>query len=618
MLIGLIAAIRVAYPRLELLVTELREANRKLSMERDKAYEVMDSFASHVAEKVGEAYFAALTRWIGETLKVKLVFIGSYSPGNESMATTSVYHDGKPEKNFTYALKQTPCEEVMKSDLCIHESNVTKLFPQDQILIDMGIESYAGIPLRYSDSSPLGILVIVDTKPITDRDEIARLVRFCAGRTSAELERQVSEQQRREAYNALLTSEERCRTLVEHAPEAITMIDVDTGLYVDANPMAEALHGRPRDELIGKMGPAILSPEFQLDGRPSSEAAPDYLNRALAGEFPKFEWMHLTPDGKETLCEVSLARLPHPHRKLVRASISDITERKSVEEQLRQAQKMDAIGQLTGGIAHDFNNLLTVIMGNLQTVEDDLRPDDKKSDYVRRAIMASRRAADLTHRMLAFARKQALRPIVVDIRKLITATVDLLHRTLGEHIDIELVGTASPWLCKVDANQLENAILNLAMNARDAMPVGGKLTIETANMRLDDEYAAAQADVIPGQYVMLSVTDTGRGISQEVKSQIFEPFFTTKDRGHGAGLGLSMVYGFVKQSGGHISVYREEGEGTTFKIYLPRIVGKEEPITPTARSAEYSAHGESILVVEDDADVRTMVIRVLRKYGYDV
>jgi PAS domain S-box-containing protein len=400
------------------------------------------------------------------------------------------------------------------------------------------------------------------------------------------------------------------------------MLDVDTGLYVDANPMAEALHGLPRDALIGKIGPADLSPEIQLDGRPSSEAAPDYLSRALAGEFPRFEWMHLAPDGQETLCEVSLARLPDPHRNLVRASISDITERKAAEAQraeleatLAQAQKLDAIGQLTAGVAHDFNNMLAVILGNAELLEGELGADNPQLATV---VRAAKCGAELTQRLLAFSRKQVLSPEIINANKLISDITGLLRRTLEEHIDIETVTAAGLWNCETDPAQLENALVNLAINARDAMPDGGKLTIETANARFDDDYAAAQAEVTPGQYVMLAVTDTGSGIPPNQIEHVFEPFYTTKEVGKGSGLGLSMIYGFVKQSGGHVTVYSEEGEGTTIKLYLPRSTATEAVERKPVTDEVPVAPGETVLVVEDDPDLRTLSVALLSNLGYQV
>jgi CheY-like chemotaxis protein len=266
-------------------------------------------------------------------------------------------------------------------------------------------------------------------------------------------------------------------------------------------------------------------------------------------------------------------------------------------------------------VAHDFNNMLAVIWGNAELLEDEVGADNPLLDTVVRAI---KRGAELTQRLLAFSRKQVLNPEIINANSMIADITGLLRRTLEEHIDIETVDAADLWNCEVDRVQLENALVNLAINARDAMPNGGKLTIETANARLDDDYAAAQAEVRPGQYVMLAVTDTGSGMPPEVRDHVFEPFFTTKDVGKGTGLGLSMIYGFVKQSGGHVTVYSEEGEGTTFKLYLPRSTETEATERKPATDEVPVARDETVLVVEDDPDLRTLAVALLSNLGYQV
>jgi signal transduction histidine kinase/CheY-like chemotaxis protein len=290
------------------------------------------------------------------------------------------------------------------------------------------------------------------------------------------------------------------------------------------------------------------------------------------------------------------------------------------DEALRQAQKMEVVGQLTGGIAHDFNNLLQIVLGNLEILQRNLPEDAAR---LRRstdnAINGARRAATLTQRLLAFSRRQPLAPRALSPNRLITEMSELLHRTLGEAIEIETVLGASVWNVEVDSNQLESAILNLAVNARDAMPNGGKLTIETANTRIDEDYALKQAEVTPGQYVVICVTDTGTGMDKATIERAFEPFFTTKETGRGTGLGLSMVYGFVKQSGGHVKIYSEQSHGTTVKIYLPRFVGElSEDETQIAEHVPEGSMRETILVLEDDDDVRAHSVEILRELGYNV
>jgi two-component system NtrC family sensor kinase len=300
------------------------------------------------------------------------------------------------------------------------------------------------------------------------------------------------------------------------------------------------------------------------------------------------------------------------------ALYAESERREALEASLRQSQKMEAVGQLTGGVAHDFNNLLTIILGNLQMA---LRqnPEGKTKTLISNAHQAADRAAELTKRLLAFSRSQPLDPHPIDANRLVAGMSDLLDRTLGETIAVETVRSAGLWLTEADGPQLEAAILNLAINARDAMADGGKLTIETGNAFLDEFYCQSVEGVKPGQYVMISVTDTGSGMSQDVIDKAFDPFFTTKAAGAGTGLGLSQVYGFIRQSGGHVRIYSEIGEGTTVKIYLPRSFARDKPLN-LGKAADDSPAGkqEIVLVVEDDPDVRAYVVETLSALNYSV
>ncbi|MFD0464013.1 ATP-binding protein [Microvirga aerilata] len=300
----------------------------------------------------------------------------------------------------------------------------------------------------------------------------------------------------------------------------------------------------------------------------------------------------------------------------------EVAERLKAEEALRQAQKMEAIGQLTGGIAHDFNNLLTIIVGNIELLQRRLPEGaDRLQRAADHAMDATRRAATLTQRLLAFSRRQPLDPKPIDVNKLVAGMSDLLRRTLGEVVVLETVLGGGLWRSQADPNQLENAILNLAVNARDAMPDGGKLTIETANARLDEAYVEAFAEPVPpGQYVLVAVSDTGTGMDKATMERVFEPFFTTKEAGKGTGLGLSQVYGFVRQSNGHVRIYSELGEGTTIKIYLPRLLGSDdEPAEMPAKSpVMVKGAGETVLVVEDEPDLRAYTVEALCDLGYRV
>jgi PAS domain S-box-containing protein len=295
-----------------------------------------------------------------------------------------------------------------------------------------------------------------------------------------------------------------------------------------------------------------------------------------------------------------------------------MAERDQFAAQLVQAQKMEAVGQLTGGIAHDFNNLLQVIGSNLQLLQRDLPENYPRHQRVHNALYGVARGAKLASQLLAFGRQQPLEPKPINIARLIRGMDDMLRRTLGEAIEVETIISGGLWNCIADPGQVENMILNLAINARDAMEHHGKLTLEAGNALLDDAYASQHAEVVPGQYIMLAVTDTGGGIPKDVIGKVFDPFFTTKGPGEGTGLGLSMVYGFVKQSGGHVNIYSEEGQGTTVRIYLPRTRQEEqvEPVDPVYSPTAIT--GEMVLVVEDDDEVRATAIELLGDLGYSV
>ncbi len=295
----------------------------------------------------------------------------------------------------------------------------------------------------------------------------------------------------------------------------------------------------------------------------------------------------------------------------------EYAERKRAEEMLQQAQKMEVIGQLTGGLAHDFNNLLAVVIGNLDLLEKELGANPKARELAELALKASLRGADLTRKLLAFSRRQTLSPKVIDLNETVSGTTTLLRRTLGETIEVELKLAEGLWPTLADPAQVESALTNLAINARDAMEKGGTLTIETANKHLDEHYAAENPEIVPGDYAMLAVTDTGTGIPPEVLGRVFEPFFTTKGAGKGTGLGLSMVYGFVKQSGGHVKIYSEAGYGTTVRLYLPR---SQEAIAqlPAPVPAAGVPRSATILVVEDNPDVRNVVVKQLLALGHRV
>ncbi len=393
------------------------------------------------------------------------------------------------------------------------------------------------------------------------------------------------------------------------------------GTLLDANATSLSGINAPLQEVIGR--PFWQTPWFtSTPGMP--ELVRDAIPRVAAGEVIRQEIHINLPQGGWRWFDFQMrpVRDGQNHVVAIVPEAVEVSERRRAEEALRQAQKMEGIGQLTGGVAHDFNNLLTIIVGSLETVRRQIHTGFDVANIehlIDSAMRGAQRAASLTQRLLAFSRQQPLDPKPIDVSRLVSGMSDLLHRTIGEQISIETVMAAGLWRTNIDANQLEMAIINLAVNARDAMPDGGKLTIETSNVSLDAGHTIDQAEVIPGQYVMLAVTDNGFGMTSETVAKAFEPFFTTKDIGHGTGLGLSQVYGFVKQSGGHVKIYSEIGQGTSVKIYLPRLDSNDA--VAAAEAAPRIARGrddETILAVEDDSDVRAHTGGILRELGYRV
>jgi PAS domain S-box-containing protein len=413
-------------------------------------------------------------------------------------------------------------------------------------------------------------------------------------------------------YETLQQSEARFRSIIEHASDFILILDAE-GRVRYASPSSE--------RALGQNEPLAGRSIFELVTSADEVALKNFLERAKEkGETQNSIELRtslaVTPPRVLQVSATNLLQEPAVAGIVLNAR--EITEVKRLEEQLRQAQRMEAIGTLSGGVAHDFNNLLTVIRGYTnQLLESPQNPPESRMQ-IKRIDEAAERASSLTRQLLAFSRRQVLQPKVFDINELVTNLDQMLRRLIGEHIEMKTVAAKEPCLVKVDAGQIEQVIMNIAINARDAMPQGGRLTLETAHLELDTVFAAEVAGAMPGPYVMLAVSDTGEGMDAETKAHIFEPFFTTKGLGKGTGLGLSTVYGIVKQSGGYISVYSELARGSTFKVYLPRALDavkprrKEEPSNADARGQE------TILVVEDEPMIRELIETMLQSRGYSV
>ena len=470
------------------------------------------------------------------------------------------------------------------------------------------------------------------------RDEIRRRegVEYALRENEQQLERRVEERtaqltaasaRLQEEARERLRAEGRFRVLVDGVRDyAIFMLD-QSGVITNWNSGAQRIKGYSDDEIIGKHFSIFYTEQDRTAGIPARALQ----TAANEGKF-EVEGLRVRKDGSQFWANVVINAIRDTQGGLVGfAKVTrDVTERREAQialqraqEQLVQSQKMEGIGQLTGGVAHDFNNLLTIIIGNLESAQRTVsgtQGAERLARSLEHAMRGAQCAASLTQRLLAFSRRQPLEPKATDLSRLIRNMSDLFRRTLGESISIEAVLSGGLWRVLVDQNQLEVGILNLAVNSRDAMPKGGKLTIETANVILDESYAAAQAEVVPGQYVVISVTDTGSGMSKETLGKAFEPFFTTKDIGQGTGLGLSQVYGFVKQSGGNVKIYSESGQGTTVKIYLPRLHSDEADDRPETSSVQIpkGSLNQTVLVVEDEEDVRAYTSGIVRELGYSI
>lgn len=421
--------------------------------------------------------------------------------------------------------------------------------------------------------------------------------------------RDISERKRAEQQLRLLTR------AVEQSANLTILTSAD-GTVQYVNPKFSEVMGYSADEVIGN------KPSLWKSGGMDENIYAELWNTILTGVEWRGEFQNRRKDGGTITASATISPVKDEQGNITHfLSIQeDITRIREIETEHRRSQRLQTIGQLTGGFAHDFNNLLTIAIGNLDLLlEDPVSKSSHIQEFGQAVLDSLLRGAGLTRKLLAYARGQILQPMAFDLNELASGTINLLRRTLGEQIEVAAVLASDLWLAHADPEQMETALTNLAINSRDAMPNGGRLTIETANRRLDEEYAAANAEVAPGDYVMLALTDTGEGMSPEIVNRVFEPFFTTKEQGKGTGLGLSMVYGFVKQSHGHIKIYSEPGYGTTIRLYLPRA---QEDLVQKDREAgdntEKTAIGAMILVVDDNPDVRGVVIKQLTGFGYSV
>jgi len=496
----------------------------------------------------------------------------------------------------------------------------------DAILLDLNLPDSSGLETLARVQAAAGAVPIVVLTGLDNNELAAQAVRegaqdFVAksdmdGRLLSRALRYAIERKR--AEEALKASEVRYRRLFESAQDGILILDAETGTIVDVNPFLIELLGMSHETFIGKK-------VWELGAFKDIIANQAQLAELQQKNYIRYEDMPIeTADGQQVDVEFVNNVYLVNQQKVIQCNIRSITARKQaekqmagLEEQLRQAQKMEAIGQLAGGVAHDFNNMLFIINGQAELILNRLKPNDPLRSRLELICKTGRRAANLTRQLLAFSRRQVLQPKVLDLNAVISDLEKMLRRLIRE--DIAFTTSLEPKLrtTKADPGQLAQVIMNLVVNARDAMPQGGKLTIETQNVELDEAYCRHRPNATPGSYVMLAVSDTGCGMDEYVKTHIFEPFFTTKEQGYGTGLGLATVYGIVKQSGGNIEVYSELGKGTTFKVYLPQVWGQPERMSRQVLTRPCRGQ-ETILLVEDEADVLALVRDILDASGYTV
>lgn len=516
---------------------------------------------------------------------------------------------------FNLTISDTPNLEVVRTRMPVILDDAPLLYEgfRHEPHAQANIHSWLGVPLLFGDRL-IGMIALDKHEPKFYTQEHARLAMAFAAHAALAIENARMFDELKQTEEALRDSETRIRAIVNTAPDGIITID-EQGMIESFNPAAEKIFGYQAAEIIGGSIAMLiplpaeelgLSPENYLD---TVQATITTKSREVVGQ---------RQDKTIFPLDLAISEMRLGGQRILTGIVRDMTERKQLEDQLRQAQKMEAVGRLAGGIAHDFNNILTVITGNCSLILDDLSFDDPLRRDIEQIKRAGERAASLTRQLLAFSRKQILQPRVINLNTVITSLESMLRPLIGEDIELHTFLESNLGQIKADPGQIEQVILNLIFNARDAMPQGGQLTIETANVHLNQEYARQHLGVDAGLYVMVAITDTGIGMDTEIKARIFEPFFTTKEQGKGTGLGLATVHGIISQSGGNIWVYSKPSEGTTFKIYLPCIDKIPEDFVPDYPLDPRIQGTETILLVEDDVMVRKLSYDALRRNGYTV
>ncbi|MEQ1832846.1 MAG: ATP-binding protein [Candidatus Eisenbacteria bacterium] len=553
----------------------------------------------------GQTFFRSMLLHLSAGLEVDYALVAEPVEGRAGrVRTLMMCVDGQVAAPFEYDLAGTPCEKIWGNGSCLYPTGVQALFPADPCLVDLGIDSYAGTPLLASDGRVFGQLTVMRRRPFAHPERIPAMLRLFATRASAELERLQAEER-------LRRSEMLLRSILDHSTASIYVKDAQ-GRYLLINREFQRASAITSEQAVGRTAREFLPPLYAE--RIESHESEVLTNRApvrrdvqvdMAGTGPRefiVDKVPLFDESGEIFGTCTIA--------------TDVTENKRLEAQLVRAQRLESIGQLAGGVAHDFNNLLTAISGFTSMALDSLTSDHPARRELGEALKAGDRAAALTRQLLAFARKQVIQPRDVDLVAVVHELRSLLRPVLGEHIHMRLNVAPALWPVHVDASQLEQVLVNLAVNARDAMPEGGELEISAANLTLSAPRSTGAGTLPAGDYVEIRVRDEGHGVPEEVQPHLFEPFFTTKAGGKGTGLGLATCHGIVLQSGGHIEFESRAGEGTTFVVVLPRGGAQAGPPAPAATPE--AAGLETVLVVEDEPLVRDLAVRSLAQAGFRV
>ncbi len=572
--------------------------------ERRRLQSALQKMATSVSATIGAQFFELLAANIAEALGADAAVVARMAPGDAGRARTlAAVIDDRSVPAFELELARSPGERVLAHEEWLGATSEVEVFGRALSKTPGGTRGYAGRRLEDANGHPIGLVFVLFREPVRSTAFVSSTLQIFATRAAVELERQRAEARVREQAS-----------LLDKSQDAILVRDLDHRILY-WNKSAERRYGWTAAEAVGRPARELLYDE-QTD-----------FELATAATLALGEWVgelrQRHKDGSPVVVEGrwTLVRDDDGVPRSILAVNTDLTERKKLEraeEQLRQAKKMEAVGSLAGGVAHDFNNLLSVILSYSDLILADLRPRDPLAADLQEVRKAGLRATELTRQLLAFSRKQILQPVALDLNQVVAGVTKMLGRLLGEDIELTIAMAATASQTFADAGQIEQVLMNLVVNARDAMPLGGNLTIETASVELDAGYAASHVGVRSGPYVMLAVSDNGHGMDRATQARIFEPFFTTKDKSKGTGLGLSTVFGIVQQSGGHIWVYSEPGVGTTFKVYLPR--SDEETATPMISAAPASSlrGAETILLVEDEEQVRTIIRTILHRQGYHV